>query len=213
MSAKKKRGLFIVLEGIDGAGTTSQTKQLADWMRGRGEKVHTTREPSDGPIGTMLRQILTRRLVSRQVDQTAVPVDPATIALLFAADRLDHLQNEIIPYTKAGFHVICDRYVLSSLAYQSVEVDMRFVRQINEKAKAPDLTVFLQVSPEIAMQRIEASRPGKDAFENLPFQRKVAKAYAEVVESYRGGPIETLDGEAQMSTVFGRISGLVDALL
>ena len=157
----------------------------------------------------MLRQILTKRLVSRPTDDASVPVDPATIALLFAADRLDHLQNEVLPCTQAGYHVICDRYVLSSLAYQSVGVDMRFIRQINDKAIAPDLTVFLQVSPEVAMQRITVSRPGRDAFETMGFQRKVAAAYTDVIRDYRGGRVETLDGEAKLDTVFARLRGLV----
>jgi len=209
MKKSTGKGLFIVLEGIDGAGTTTQCQQLADWLRGRGELAHLTREPSDGPIGTMLRQVLSKRLQAKTMSGDNVSMDPATVALLFAADRLDHLQNEVVPYTEAGYHVVCDRYVLSSLAYQSVGVDMKFVRQINDKALAPDLTVFLQVSPEVAMQRIDANRPGRDVFETLGFQRKVAAAYDEVVKAYRGGRVETLDGEMRPDTVFARLRGIV----
>ena len=211
--SKGGRGLFIVLEGIDGAGTTTQARALVDWLAGRGEQVHATREPSDGPIGTLLRQVLSKRLVARGADDAVVSMDPATVALLFAADRLDHLQNEVVRYTEAGYHVVCDRYVLSSLAYQSVDCDLKFVRQINDKAIAPDLTLFLQVSPEIAMQRIDASRPGRDAFETLGFQRKVAANYAQLADEYRGGKVVTLDGQAAPGTVSERIRKLVGELL
>ena len=95
MSAKKRtrRGLFIVLEGIDGAGTTTQIGQIMEWMRKRGELAMSTAQPTAGPIGSMLRLVLNQRLVSRVHKTGADPMDPAAVALLFAADRLDHLQQ------------------------------------------------------------------------------------------------------------------------
>jgi len=211
VSAKKSRsrGRFIVLEGIDGAGTTSQLRYVVEWLEKRGELVHATREPTDGPIGLMLRQVLRGRLVSTpglaRGDSKPQPLDAAAVALLFAADRIDHLQNEVVPHLDAGRHVVCDRYVLSSLAYQSLECDLRFVRNINEKAIAPDLTVFLRVRPEVAMSRIETTRSQKDSFEQLPLQKRVAAAYDKLVESYRDGELVTLDGEEEMSMVTSRI--------
>ena len=211
--ANSPKGRFIVLEGIDGSGTTTQCQRLAQWLRARGEKAHPTRQPSDGPIGTIIRQILSGRLQSRRIHGGVTPVDPATIALLFAADRLDHLQNEIVPYTDAGYHVICDRYVLSSLAYQTVDVDIDFVQQINALALIPDLTVLLEVSADVAMQRITDSRPGRDAFETLTFQRKVAEAYIQAVESYDAGRVEVLDGQRTPDLVFEALCAHVEALL
>jgi len=218
VSAKKSRsrGRFIVLEGIDGAGTTSQLRYVVEWLEKRGELVHATREPTDGPIGLMLRQVLRGRLVSTpglaRGDSKPQPLDAAAVALLFAADRIDHLQNEVVPHLDAGRHVVCDRYVLSSLAYQSLECDLRFVRNINEKAIAPDLTVFLRVRPEVAMSRIETTRSQKDSFEQLPLQKRVAAAYDKLVESYRDGELVTLDGEEEMSMVTSRIRTALERL-
>ncbi len=212
----KRRGRFIVLEGIDGSGTTTQLKNVTEWLEKRGELVHATREPTDGPLGLMLRQVLRGRLVSTPWtaghDAKPQPLDSGAVALLFAADRLDHLQNEIIPHLEAGRHVVCDRYVLSSLAYQSVDCDLRFVRNINEKALTPDLTIFLRVRAEVAMARIESSRTQKDSFEQLPLQKKVAANYDKILESYRDGDVSILDGEEETSMVTTRIRHILEPL-
>jgi len=213
MSKKKQPGRFIVFEGIDGAGTTTQVGRLVEWLRKRGELAHATAEPTTGPIGVQIRQILGGRFVSKPTGRKVTGVDPTTVALLFAADRLDHLQNEITPQVAAGNHVVCDRYVLSSLAYQSVDVDLKFVRAINAKAPAPDLTLYLKVSAEVAMQRIATSRSDRDLFETLPFQRKVAHGYDLVVASYREGPIVTLDGEASPDKVSAAVQRAVEQIL
>lgn len=210
------RGRFIVLEGIDGAGTTSQMRHVIEWLEKRGELVHATREPTDGPLGLLLRQILRGRLVATpglaRGDAKPQPIDPAAVALLFAADRLDHLHNEVVPHLEAGRHVVCDRYVLSSLAYQSLETDLRFVRNINEKAIAPDLTIFLRVRAEVAMARIETTRTQKETFEQLPLQKRVAAAYDKLLESYRDGQVVILDGEEEMSMVTTRIRQALEPL-
>src|SRR5512139_742195 len=112
-------GLFIAIEGIDGAGTTTQAKLLFDGLRARGLPVHLTREPSDGPIGVLIRQILTGRVVVPGLQGPRAP-DWATMALLFAADRLDHVEAEIAPNLADGVTVVSDRYDYSSVAYQSV---------------------------------------------------------------------------------------------
>ncbi len=132
--------------------------------------------------------------------------------MLFAADRLDHLQNEIVPQLDAGRHVVCDRYVLSSLAYQSLETDLRFVRNVNEKALAPDLTIFLRVRAEVAMDRIESSRTQKDTFEKLPLQKRIAASYDKLIESYRDSKVVVLDGEEEMSMVTSRIRAALEIL-
>ncbi len=212
MAKSRTRGRFVVFEGIDGSGTTTQASRCADWLRSAGHGVHPTREPTGGPIGTMIRQVLAGRMVSRGT-KGEEPVDPATIALLFAADRLDHIQNEINPRLAAGDVVLCDRYVLSSLAYQAVEVDLRFVRAINEHAIAPDLTIFLRVRPETAMDRIAATRNSRDVFETLAFQRKVAARYDELITEYRGGRVVEIDGEQDRSRVTGQVRAAIDELL
>jgi dTMP kinase len=210
----KRRGRFIVLEGIDGSGTTTQQRLVIEWLEKRGELVHGTREPTDGPVGLMLRQILRGRLVSNPGaatgDTKPAPIDPSAVALLFAADRLDHLHNEVVPQLEAGRHVICDRYVVSSLAYQSVDTDLRFVRNINEKAIAPDLTIFLRVRPEVAMARIESSRTQRESFEQLPLQKKIAANYEKIIESYRDGDVVIIDGEEELTVVTGRIRAALE---
>lgn len=213
MSKKKRRGAFIVLEGIDGSGTTTQVAALCSWLVERGELAHRTREPSDGPIGTQIRQILSGRLVSRQVEGKVEPVIPATVALLFAADRLDHVASEIDPHRAAGFHVVSDRYVLSSLAYQSQSTDEAFVRQINTRAAQPDLTLFLRVRPEVAMSRISASRGTRERFENLPFLRATAEAYDRIIDGGGLGKVIVLDGEDAPGTVTRRTRAAVEELL
>src|SRR5258705_309057 len=100
--------MFIVLEGLDGAGTTTQTERLAAALRARGQTVLATAEPTDGPVGRLLRRFLSGEL---EIEETAQ-------ALLFAADRLHHLQNQIEPTLAGGAIVISDRYYLSNLAYQ-----------------------------------------------------------------------------------------------
>ncbi len=217
MARPKRRGQFIVFEGIDGAGTTTQLARTAEWLGRAGELVHTTAEPSTGPIGVMIRHILGGRLVSKPPQGQPERVAPATIALLFAADRLDHIQNEIEPHLAAGRHVLCDRYVLSSLAYQTVDCDVKFVRAINDKALVPDFTVFLRVKPDVAMARIAASRADRDVFETLPFQRAVAAAYERLVHEWapnkRAGQLLELDGEQPEDAVATRVRNALEPIL
>ena len=211
--AARRRGKFIVFEGIDGAGTSTQSQMTADWLMNRGELVHVTCEPTRGPIGSLLRQILSGRVVAKGNKGGSEPVDPATIALLFAADRIDHLQSEIEPHLSAGRHVICDRYVLSSYAYQAVDVDLKFVRAINAKAKAPDLTFFLDVAADVAMARIEAARHERDRFENLTFQRKVVDRYRTQVAEYRQGDVYSFNGELKPGQLATKIRDALENYL
>ena len=133
-------GLFVVLEGIDGAGTTTQAERLVTALRAEGYRASSTREPSDGPIGTMIRQALKGRL---GLPNHAGPLGPQTLTLLFAADRVDHLEAQVLPALDRGEIVICDRYVLSSLAYQGMTLPMEWVSGINAFAARPDITLFL----------------------------------------------------------------------
>lgn len=148
--------MFIVLEGIDGAGTSTQLVRLAARLRARGRRVVTTREPSDGPIGVLLREIL--RGDHANADGTGL--DGRAMALLFAADRRDHLTREIEPALAQGADVISDRYLLSSLAYQAVEADRAWVELLAAGVREPDLTLLLDVEISVAARRrLVAGRP------------------------------------------------------
>src|SRR6202044_560237 len=133
----KARGRFVVLEGIDGAGTTTQAARLTDRLRSLRVPVRATREPSDGPVGTLVRQVLTGRLVSPDGKAPGW----ATMALLFAADRMDHVEAEIEPFVADGGVIVSDRYDASSLAYQSVmsghdkNAAVEWIRTLNKHAR------------------------------------------------------------------------------
>jgi dTMP kinase len=165
------RGRLIVIEGIDGAGTTTQTRLLVDWMNAHGLPALATREPSDGPLGRLLREIL---------GGAHAPVAGATMALLFAADRMDHLSREIEPALSRGQHVVTDRYYHSSLAYQAEEADREFVAAINARARRPDLSVLLRVDAGEAARRRHAAGRTTERYDNLALQERIAKNYDEI---------------------------------
>ncbi len=173
-SREPRRGRFIVLEGLDGAGTTTQTERLAAALRAEGHAVLSTREPSDGPVGTLIRQALTGRLV---LPGGAGPLAPETLALLFAADRTDHLRAKVLPALEAGKVVLSDRYVLSSLAYQGASLPMAWVDAINAHAIPADLTLFVGVAPEVAARRRAVRGEAAELFEADEAQRRIARQY------------------------------------
>jgi len=201
---------LIVLEGLDGAGTTTQGKRLVHHLRERGVKAHLTREPSDGPIGRLIRELLT--------GQHAIPdqaIRQSTFGLLFAADRLDHLQREVEPQLAAGALVISDRWYHSSLAYQGTGADRDWITQLNARARCPDLTIFLQVRPEIAAQRRVAAGRVQELFEDLQTQVEVEAGYRATIAELttQGERIEVIDGELPPDAVFQEIVRLIDALV
>ena len=170
-----KKNLFIALEGIDGSGKSTQIKLLEQRLTDAGHKVYTTFEPTDGMIGSVLRSIL----------KGSIKADHRTIAGLFLADRLDHLLNEetgLVKKMKDGYTVITDRYYFSSYAYHATHMDMDWVIAANKlcaEALRPDINLFIDVSPEISMQRINANRAGTELFENIDSLRAVREKYFE----------------------------------
>ncbi|MFM2153676.1 MAG: thymidylate kinase [Pseudomonadota bacterium] len=189
---------FIVFEGLDGAGTTTQAHRLVAALESLGHRAHFTREPSDGPLGTMLRQALAGRLSL----PGGARLTPETLALLFAADRTDHLAAEVRRLTASGVTVVCDRYVLSSIAYQGQELDPAFVRAINTKATPPDVTLYVRVTPETALQRRSGRHLGDELYEKLETQRRVAARYDAAAEAERETHrVVTIDGEQSIEAV------------
>jgi len=199
--------LFIVLEGIDGSGTTTQLERVTAALRAAGRRVVATREPSTGPIGLLLREIL----AGKHANPDGSTLDGRAMALLFAADRRDHLTREIEPALAAGSDDISDRYLLSSLAYQAVEADRSWVERLAEGVRAPDLTLLLDVDIGVAAQRrLKAGRPVEryDADGTLAHvaanYRKLAAVAPDVV---------SLDGGASVDDVTAAILDRVQAVL
>lgn len=170
-------GLLVVVEGIDGAGTTTQAGLLVEWLRSRSLPGVLTAEPSRGPVGTLLRQVLSGRVVSRLPDGGTAPLDNGVISLLFAADRIDHLASEILPLLREGRIVVSDRYYHSSLTYQALEGDWEWLKVINAQARRPDITYLLDCPAETAEARLALRRRGRDIYEQMDVQRKLVQAY------------------------------------
>jgi dTMP kinase len=199
-AAPTGRGLFVVLEGIDGAGTTTQAERLTAALRAGGRRVVTTREPSEGPAGTLARHALAGRL---QLPGASGPISPQTLALLFAADRTDHLEAQVQPALEEGAVVICDRYVLSSLVYQGLELPLGWVEAINAFAIPPDLTLFLEVDPAVASRR-RAARGGRaEMFEEDRLQVKLARRYLQLLRKRpgRSGQVVRIRGDQGVEEV------------
>jgi dTMP kinase len=167
------RGKFIVLEGIDGSGTTTQLDRAVSYVRTLGRSAVATREPSGGPIGKLLREALIGRL--KMPDGTTM--DGRTMALLFAADRIDHLQREIEPLLAAGTTVISDRYLLSSLAYQAEEAERDWVASLARNVLRPDLTILLDIPIEVAARRREVAGRPIERYDADFYLTKVAANY------------------------------------
>ena len=198
--------MLIVLEGLDGAGTTTQCKRLVEHLTAHGRAAHATRETSDGPVGKLLREMLTGKhaIEGEKLAQS-------TFGLLFAADRLDHLQREVEPALARGAIVVSDRWYHSSLAYQGTGADRDWIIQLNSRARRPDMTIFLKVRPEVAAARRVAAGRVQELFEDLRMQEDVAAGYdATIAElAAQGERIEILDGELPPDSVFAAILRLV----
>ena len=218
MRQDASEGLFVVLEGIDGSGTSTQAERWAQHLRGQRRMVHVTHEPSSGPIGTQIRLVLRQRLTLPATHQAE------TMALLFAADRLDHVESEIAPLLRDGYVVISDRYDLSSLAYQSITAapatpegppsqqareaaaTVEWIRSLNRFARRPDVTVVLDVSPDVAAARRRTRGGAAEMYEDGDLQARLASAYRRAEELVPGDRVVHIDGDADVDTVAAAVA-------
>lgn len=202
-----KRGKFVVLEGIDGAGTTTHVGRLAERLRAMHVAVRATREPSDGPVGTLVRQVLTGRVV---IPGGRAP-GWATMALLFAADRMDHVESEIEPFIAEGGVVLSDRYDASSLAYQSVSSGadakeaVEWIRSLNRYVRRPDLTIVLDVSPETASERRLHRGEAAQLYEQNEVQRALAAFYRDLAKHMPKDRVVVIDAAGPVDEVHARV--------
>ncbi len=170
-----KKNLFIAFEGIDGSGKSTQVKLLADHLSKEGHKVYPTFEPTDGPMGRIIRDIFNHRMEA----------DHRVIASLFVADRLDHLLNKkngILQKMEEGYTVITDRYYFSSYAYHGAHMSLDWVIEANSQSAdllRPDLNIFIDIDPETSMKRLKHTRDSMELFETLENQKKVKDKYLE----------------------------------
>ena len=174
-----RRGVFICIEGLDGCGKTTQAKLLVKKLKREYNAVYTA-EPSRGQIGKLIKKhcLLASKRGSVQIE-----------ALLFAADRVEHLDREVLPALLNGQIVVSDRYVYSSYAYQGgAGLDLNWIEIINKHAVKPDLALFIDVDPRTVVQRLKRK---KSVMENLETQLRVREIYLKYVEN---GALLKIDG-------------------
>lgn len=171
-------GRFIVFEGIDGSGKTTQLKLLAERLRGEGKKVYVTAEPTDMPSGKALRDALGGKIKKSEWD----------MALMFVSDRIEHNINADLGIKKKldeGYCVICDRYYYSTLAYQGYSTDYAWVKGMNldcPEIIRPDVCIYLDLLPSQSLERISAGRDNVEIYENEDTLRKVREKFLSVIE-------------------------------
>jgi dTMP kinase len=200
-----RRGKFFVFEGIDGSGLTTQSSVLKEWCERRGFITFLTKEPTDGPIGSQIRLVLSKRLNMK----------PTALALSFTADRMDHLETEIIPKVRDGVIVISDRYYLSSYAYQSFDVDLKWLRQVNSKCLKPDAIFLLDVPALICKRRMEKMRWHVELYEETEKLENVRKKFLSLAEELKknGENIIIIDGNRPLNEVHKDVKAVVTEVL
>jgi dTMP kinase len=199
------RPLFVVLEGIDGAGTTTQTARLVLHLHRLGRQARATREPSSGPVGRLLREILQ----GGHRPEGGRPMNGSTLALLFAADRRDHLEREIEPLLASGHDVVSDRYLLSSLAYQAEEAERTWVSALARGVREADLTLLLDVPVEVAARRRRAAGRSQERYEEDELLGRVAENYRRLAREHPN--VVVIDGAEEVDQVSAAVAAAVDA--
>ncbi|MEM3258076.1 MAG: dTMP kinase [Thermoproteota archaeon] len=186
----KKRGKIIAIEGIDGSGKTTVSTEIYSFLSSKGVPIYYSFEPTYTKIGSIIHRFL----------RGEIPLDSHSQALLFAADRLEHLSREIIPYIKQGKNVILDRYVHSSYAYQGALLnDLKWIMTINKFALAPDLAIYIDVPPSVAIRRIrKKGRSNISVYESVRFLGRVRNIYKSFVKK---GELIEIDGTKEKDQV------------
>ena len=198
------RGRFIVVEGADGVGSTTQLNLLVEGLRLAGRTVHQTAEPSKGPIGQLIRQVLSGERPRTQIHKE--------LALLFAADRLDHIGREVEPQLAAGVDVVSDRYPLSSLVYQSLDLPFDWVRELNRYAPPADVTVLISLPLEIAWQRLEARLKDGEVREVFDIKTTQTRIHAEYERQTKKSSAVVVNGEGTPAEVAARVKQALQAI-
>ena len=206
-----KKGLFITFEGPDGSGKTTVSKAVADKLLAEGYQVRYTREPGGSAISEKIRDII--------LDPANTEMDPRTEALLYAASRRQHLVDIVLPLIEQGVTVISDRFVDSSIAYQGYgrQIGADEVYAINAFAienYMPVKTIFLNVSAEMGLARIQANRAVLDRLdaESTDFHKRVFDGYQKVIAQYADRMI-VVDASREVDEVIAEVYSIVKGLL
>ena len=196
------RGKFIVFEGIDGSGKSTQIELLKKRLEEEGIPVYLTREPTDGPYGAMLHTIMTGRL----------DACPETIAALYVADRMDHIKNArngLLQKIEDGITVISDRYYFSSYAYQGAHMSMDYTIMANSicaQALRPDVNLFLDLEPEVSFRRISENRTDFEIYEKLDNLKNTRDKYFEAFDKLKEEEnVAVIDADCTVEELSGRI--------
>ena len=190
-------GKFIVFEGIDGSGKSTQAGLLFHYLKERKKRVHSTSEPTQYLIGGLIKSWLATDWQST----------PDCLQLLFAADRAYHLDKEIIPLLKKGVTVVCDRYSLSTLAYGALELDLDWLITLNQNFIAPDVTFLLNTPPKICLERMKKERIFLNLFEEEKKLKKIWQNYQRLTKKYKN--IYTINGEKSIEEVSKEIKKIL----
>lgn len=194
---------FVVFEGLDGAGTTTQIEALFNKLTGKSIPVFSTCEPTDSPIGRAIRDVLGKK----------TSVTPDTLALLFAADRNEHLWGigGILEHLDRGEIVLCDRYLFSSLAYQTLESSRDFVWNLNSRFPLPEYLFFIDVPPVECQSRMRV-RGTSDIFDKITFQYKIRESYLDTFRAFERSGMEThlIDGTGSVEDVQEKIWNILE---
>jgi len=194
-----KKGKFIVFEGLDGAGQGTQIKLLEQYLQSKNEKVYVTSEPTQNLIGGLIRSLLRHHW----------SLGNTGIQLLYSADRAHHLEVEIEPVREKGHHVISGRYFFSTIAFGSLNNDVKWLQAISEKFPNPDITIFLKVTPKECIRRINNGRPLKEFFEKEKILQKVYKTYLTLVKDKKYKNVYVVDGEQPVEKVAQDIQKII----
>lgn len=202
----QKDSFFIVIEGLDGAGGTTQCRLLQSWLERQGSTVVSTNEPTDQPVGKFIRDIL---------QDPHSSVGDEVLAYLFAADRQDHLDSKVMPALSRGEVVISDRYYHSSLAYQSLSLEFDFVVQLNRTFPVPDMTIFLLLEPETSFSRVQNRGLPVERFETLDRLRSISQSYGRVIRycQERGDALVCLDATQSIEEIHEQICEEITTLI
>lgn len=201
MLENEHEGELIAIEGPDGCGKSTQVELLTEWMEEEGYDIIVTREPTDNPLGELLKKSLSGDLdLSLEAE-----------ALLFAGDRALHVSDFIRPNLEEGRIVLTERYVHSSLAYQTARgLPEEWVEEINRTAIEPDLSIFIDVPPEVGAERVNSSRESDSFDRDRELQKGVRNAYKKFAGE-DGMPL--IDGTESIEEVQDRIREEVESFL